>query len=200
MRKRKFSNMRLDEAMPLIGTAQFTEWRIEAATRPPSEILTANLQRLRSFDTLGSEAAKLLLVDTLLTEIVPNHARLKVWKGKALESPTLTGFADYLITPDYAYIKTPLLCAAEAKKDDFEQGRAQCVAELAACREKNQADGYDIDLFGFVSNGQTWLFYKLTTTSEIYETSAYNVENLPRLLGALDHICAECAKRVPKTL
>ena len=94
-------------------------------------------------------------------------------------------------------MKTPLLCAAEAKKDDFDNGRAQCLAELVACREKNLADGYDIDLFGFVSNGQTWLFYKLTTTNEIYETSEYNVENLPRLLGALDYICAECAKRVP---
>lgn len=91
--------------------------------------------RKRKFSNmLGSEAAKLLLVDTLLTEIVPNHARLKVWKGKALESPTLTGFADYLNTPRYAYIKTPLLCAAEAQKDDFEQGRALCVAELAGGR------------------------------------------------------------------
>ena len=189
--------MTLDETMPLIGTAHFTEWRIEAPPRPPSDILTANLKRLRHFDTLGSGAAKLLLVDTLLMEIVPDHARLKVWKGRALESATLKGFADYLITPDYAYMKTPLLCAAEAKKDDFEQGRAQCIGELAACREKNAAEGYDIDLFGFVSNGQFWQFYKLTTSSEIYETSEYNVTYLPELLGALDYVCAECAKRVP---
>jgi hypothetical protein len=71
------------------------------------------------------------------------------------------------------------------------------VAELAACREKNTADGYTLDLFGFVRNGQTWQCYKFTTTNEIYETSDYNVESLPRLLGALDYICAECAKRVP---
>ena len=197
MRKRNFSAMTLAEAMPLIGTAQLTEWRIEAPLRPPSDILMAIFQRLRSFDTKGSEAAKLLIMDTLIGEIVPNYARLKVWKGKPLESTTLTGFADYLITPDYAYIKTPLLCAAKAKKDDFEQGQAQCIGEMIACREKNTADGYEIDIFGFVSNGQTWVFYKLTTAGEIYETAEYNVENLPRLLGALDYICAECAKRVP---
>ena len=197
MRKRNFSKMKIAEAMPLIGTADFTEWRIEAPLRPPSDILTANLQRLRSFDTLNTEAAKLLLVDTLLAEIVPHYARLKVWKGEALVSPTLTGFADYLITPRSAYVTTPLLCAAEAKKDNFTQGRAQCVAELAACREKNQAEGHDIDIFGFVSNGQTWLFYKFTTTGEIYETSEYGVNALPELLGALDYLCGECAKRVP---
>ena len=197
MRKRNFSHIKLEDVMPMIGTSQFIEWQIDAPLRPPSDILIAYLQRLRSFDRVGTEAAKLLLMDTLLAEIVPHHPRLKVWKGKALESPSLTGFADYLITPDYAYMKTPLLCAAEAKKDDFEQGQAQCVAEMVACREKNQADGYDMDVFGFVSNGQTWLFYKLTTTNEVYETTEYSLNALPELLGALDTICAECAKRVP---
>ena len=197
MRKRNFSAMTLEEVMPLIGTAEFTKWRIDAPPRLPSEHLTEDLRRLDAFDILGSEPAKLLLVDTLLTEIVPDHARLKVWKGKALETATLKGFADYLITPRFAYMKTPLLCAAEAKKDDFEQGRAQCIGELAACREKNAAEGYDIDLFGFVSNGQFWQFYKLTTSNEIYETSDYGVNDLPELLGALDYVCAECAKRVP---
>ena len=109
----------------------------------------------------------------------------------------MTGFADYLITPDYAYVDAPLLYAAEAKKDNREQGRTQCVAELVACREKNRADGYDLNLFGFVGNGQTWIFYQLTTTNEVYETTEYNPDNMPRLLGALNHICAERAKRIP---
>ena len=197
MRKRKFSNMKLDEAMPLIGTAEFTEWHIEAPLRPPSDILMGLLSWLRSFDTVRTEAAKLLLVDALLAQTVSAYSQLKVWKGAALESATLTGFADYLITPDYAFVKAPLLCAAEAKRDDFKQGRAQCVGELAACREKNTAAKYDLDLFGFVSNGQIWQFYKLTTTNEIFETAEYTTLYLPQLLGALDYICAECAKRVP---
>ena len=197
MKKRNFSNMKLAEAMPLIGTRIITKWNLNAPPRPSGAHLQEDLRRLDAFDTVNTEAAKLLLVDTLLTEVVPDHVKLKVWKGEALVSTTLTGFADYLITPRYAYVMTPLLCAAEAKKDNFTQGRAQCVAELAACREKNLADGYDIDLFGFVSNGQTWLFYKFTTQNELFETSEYGVNALPELLGALDYICAECAKRVP---
>ena len=197
MRKRKFSDMKLADAMPLLGTRTILAWTLNAPLRPPSEWLLQTLQRFRRFDMVGTEAAKLLLVDALLAEIVPDYGQLKVWKGEALESATLSGFADYLLTPDYAYMDTPLLCAAEAKKDNFDKGRAQCLAELAACREKNLAADYDLDLFGFVSNGQTWLFYMLTTASEIYETSEYSLENLPRLLGALDYVCAECAKRVP---
>ena len=197
MRKRNFSKMKLAEAMPLLGTRKISAWTLNAPPRPPSEWLLQALLRFQRFDTVGTEAAKLLLVDALISEIILAYPQLKVWKGEALESSLLTGFADYLITPDYAYMDTPLLCAAEAKKDNFDQGRAQCLGEMAACREKNQADGYDIDLFGFVSNGQTWLFYKLTTASEVYETSEYGVNALPELLGALDYICAECAKRVP---
>ena len=197
MRKRNFSNMKLDEAMPLIGTRTITKLNLNAPLRPSGAHLQEDLRRLDAFDTVNTEAAKLLLVDTLLTAVVPDHIKLKVWKGEALVSATLTGFADYLITPRYAYVVTPLLCAAEAKKDNFTQVRAQCVAELAVCREKNLADGYDIDLFGFVSNGQMWLFYKFTTQNELFETSEYSVNALPELLGALDYICAECAKRVP---
>ena len=87
--------------------------------------MKANLHRLEGFDTTRTEAAKLLLVDTLLAEIITDYPQLKVWKGAALESATLTGYADYLIAPKAVYIKTPLLCAAEAKKDDFTQGQAQ---------------------------------------------------------------------------
>ena len=173
MQKRKFSNMKLSEMMPLIETDHFTKWSLDLPPRPPSDHSQEALRRLDAFDTVGTEAAKLLLVDALLAEIIPNYAKLKIWKGEALESATLTGFADYLITPSYAYMKTPLLCAAEAKRDDFTKGRAQCLAELVACREKNQAEGYDLDLFGFVSNGRRWLFYQLTTTNEIYETTGY---------------------------
>ena len=197
MRKRNFSKMKIHEVMPLLGTRTILKWMLNAPPHSPSDILTGVLGRLQRFDTMRTEPAKLLLVDALLAETVFAYTLLKVWKGQALESATLTGFADYLITPDYAYMDALLLCAAEAKKDDFDQGQAQCLAELVACREKNLAAGYDIDLFGFVSNGQTWGFYKLTKTNDIYETSEYNVESLLRLLGALDYICAECAKRVP---
>ncbi len=114
-----------------------------------------------------------------------------------METDTLKGVADYLITPRQAYIETPLLCVAEAKKDDFVRGAAQCLAEMVACRQNNQSAGYKIDIFGIVSNGQDWKFYKLTQTPEIFETPPYDRTYLPELLGVLDAICAECTKNVP---
>jgi hypothetical protein len=195
--KRNFSGLTLKEAMQLIPATQLTPWTLNAPSRPPSDILQANLQRLRVFDLQTSEAAKILLIDVVFAEIVPNHAHLKIWKATLLESDTLVGVADYLIAPDYAYLATPLLCVTEAKRDDFVQGRAQCIAEMVACQWNNRQEGRTLDVFGIVSNGQDWQFYKLTPHNEIYETDPYSMRYLPELLGALDTVCAECAKNVP---
>lgn len=195
--KRKFSGFTLKEAMLLVPATDFTLWNLDVPPRPPSNQLLANLKSLEVFDLQTTEEAKTLLIDDLFREIVPLHTKLKVWKAAPLTTDALKGTADYLITPKQAYIGTPLLCVAEAKKDDFIQGTAQCIAEMTACRGSNQQDGITIDVFGIVSNGQDWKFYRLTQTGEIFETSPYDRKYLPELLGVLDYVCGECAKNVP---
>jgi hypothetical protein len=195
--KRTYSQLTLAEAMQLVPADRITPWELDAPPRPPSATIQDYLRRLRVFDLENTEAAKLLLIDALLAEVVPDHPHLKIWKAMPLETDTLTGVADYLFTPDYAYLKVPLLCVAEAKRDDFVQGRTQCLAEMVACRWNNQREGHATDVYGIVSNGQTWQFYKLTQANEVYETSQYGLNDLPGLLGALDAVCAECARNIP---
>lgn len=91
-------------------------------------------------------------------EIVPLHSNLKVWKEAVLNTDTTTGAADYVIAPKRAYLATPLLCVAEAKKDDFEKGQIQCIAEMIACQWNNKKENLQIDIFGIASNGQAWQF------------------------------------------
>lgn len=198
--KRNFAGFTLKEAMQLIPAGQFSLWQLDVVTRLPSEWLNSVLRNSDSFDLENSELAKALLIDALLWEIVPLHPNLKVWKSAPLETDTLRGTADYLISPKMAYITSPLLGVAEAKKDDFIQGRSQCLAEMVACQWTNQQENHEIDIFGIVSNGQTWQFYKLTTAGEIAESAQFNTDYLPELLGALDHVCRECAKNVPNGL
>jgi hypothetical protein len=127
-------------------------------------------------------------------EIVPLHPGLKVWKAAPLETDTLTGVADYLVSADRAYLAAPLLCVAEAKRDDFLLGQAQCVAEMHACQWNSQQAGRDHDVYGIVSNGQVWQFFKLTPTREVFGSDFYVTASLPPLLGVLDHVCAACAR------
>jgi hypothetical protein len=49
----------------------------------------------------------------------------------------------------------------EAKKDDFGQGLAQCLVEMQACQWRNTQINKKIDVFGIVTNGDTWKAYKL---------------------------------------
>jgi len=139
----------------------------------------------------------MLLIDELLQEIVPEYPQLKVWKAALLETDTLTGTADYIIAPNRAYMATPLLCVVEAKRDDFEAGRVQCSAEMVACVWKNLQRDLEREVYGIVSNGQGWVFYRLTPTGEAFETGVYTTQYLPQLLGALDHVSAKCAMNVP---
>ncbi len=195
--KRKYSALTLRDAMQLIPAVEFTAWELNVPPRLPSELLPEILHRLEAFDLENSELAKTLLMDALFGEIVSNYPKLKIWKAAALETDTLTGVADYLITPRRAYLATPLLCVAEAKRDDFVQGRAQCVAEMTACFWNNLQEGYEREVFGIVSNGQGWQFYKLTPQKEVFETRLFAIGDLPELLGILDYVCSECAKSLP---
>ena len=193
--KRKYSGLTLKDAMQLLGRETFTAWQPNAPARPPSDILPAILRGLRSFD-LSSDAGKLLLMDALFAEVVPDYPNLKVWKAAVLDTDTLTGVADYLIAPHRAYLETPLLCVTEAKRDDFERGQAQCLAEMYACAWNNRQAGREGDVYGIVSNGQGWLFYKWGG-GDVYETEQIAISDLPRLLGILDYVCGECARLVP---
>ena len=131
-----------------------TGWVLNVPPHPPSEILQLNLKRLEVFDLKSSEQAKSLLIDAFLAEIISDYPKLKVWKTAGLETETLTGIADYLLAPRRAYLKTPFLCTVEAKRDDFEKGEVQCLAEMSVCQWNNKQNSIEFDVFGIVINGR----------------------------------------------
>jgi hypothetical protein len=81
-------------------------------------------------------------------------------------------------------------------KDDFEQGLAQCLVEMQACQWQNQQLGKIIDIFGIVTNGEGWKFYKLQTTGEVYETLLYSIGDIENVLGLLHSIFYCCEQNL----
>ena len=197
MARRNFSGLRLEEAMELVPANDITRWDLMVAERAPTETLLTMLKRFESYDIEGSEAGRVLLIDTILSDIVPLYQTLKLWKDEPLEAGDVVGVADYLIAPRRAYLKTPLLCAIEAKRDDFVKGQVQCIAEMAVCQQKNIRDGHDTEVYGIVSNGKGWEFYWLTRAPEVFVSGLFTMNDLPKLLGALDHVIAACADNIP---
>jgi hypothetical protein len=79
--KRKYSGLRLEDALQLIPVDEFVPWQLSVPLRPPSDFLKENLRRLEAFDLQMSELGKTLLIDALFAEIVPNYPKLKDGSG-----------------------------------------------------------------------------------------------------------------------
>jgi hypothetical protein len=196
-KKKNFSSFTSAEAFKQLNLTDLIPWAIEATPVQPSAFFKERLQRLeKMFDLQSYEESKKLLIDALCEEAMVITESLKIWKGAQLDSDITAGYVDYLIAERKRYLDIPMLCIIEAKKDDFEQGLAQCLVEMQACQWQNRQAERDIDILGIVTNGKTWQFYKLTTTSQVYETDAYSMGDMEHLLGLIRHIFQTCEQNL----
>jgi hypothetical protein len=191
-KKKNFASFNQSQAFKQLQISRLKEWHIETHPVKPSDFFHQRLVRLKRFDLRSSEKAKELLIDAICEEALEDFAQLKIWKGTAIESDVLSGTPDYIIAENKDYLDAPILCIVEAKKDNFTQGLAQCLVEMQACQWNNQQINKTIDVFGIVTNGEGWKFYKLTFQGEVYETLLYSVLDMEILLGALHYIFQEC--------
>ena len=99
----------------------------------------------------------------------------------------LRGTPDYLLATRSELGKTvlafPLVIVAEAKRNDFEEGWGQCLAELVAA-QKLKAESTRL-VYGFVTDGRRWEFGRLTENSFVQNKQAHNVEQTNQLFGVL---------------
>lgn len=129
-KKKNFASFKKVEAFKLLGLTDLQPWDIDAVPVAPSSFFQERLARLqRHFDLESGEEAKKLLIDAVCDEALEVTEHIKVWKAASLEGETATGIADYLMAERKRYLEAPFVCVVEAKKDDFEQGLAQCLVE-----------------------------------------------------------------------
>ncbi len=195
-RKLAFSSFDLAGAYKQLQLARLTPWAVTAEPVLPSEFFRQRLAKLQRFDLRVYEESKKLLIDAVLEEGLEGFDQLKVWKGASLEATVVGGDVDYLISDHRDYLEAPFLCVVEAKRDDFEQGLAQCLVEMQACQELNRAVGRALTVFGIVTNGEGWKFYRLLLTGCVEETALYSLQNIGDLLGVLRLLFQECVQNL----
>jgi len=188
IKKKNFYNFNKTQAFKQLNIIDLIPWQIEFQPIKPSDFFQQRWARLQRFDLESYEESKKLIIDALCEEALEGLGRLKIWKGASLEGNTTSGNVDYLIAERKRYLETPFLCIVEAKKDDFEQGLAQCLVEMQACQWQNCRIGKDIDVLGVVTNGDGWRFYKLTSQGSVYETLLYGIAHLEEILGLLHFV------------
>jgi len=193
VKKKNFSSFTYAEAFRYVGIQTLEPWVFSVEPIVPSEFFQENLRQISEvFDLQSGEESKKLLIDAICQESLRQFKYLKIWKAAPLSDEYTTGYVDYLMAERKAYLEAPFLCIMEAKKDDFEQGLAQCLPAMRACQYNNQILGKNLDIYGIVTNGQGWQFYRLSLNKAVYGSDLYAIGNLPQLLGILYHIFQQC--------
>jgi hypothetical protein len=97
-----------------------------------------------NIDIFSSEASRSeLIISPLLIEVYKKHSRnYSFWIQKPISfDEILSGTPDYIFSKrsplGKTVLETPLVIVVEAKKNDFEQGWGQCLAELVASQKIN---------------------------------------------------------------
>ena len=154
------------------------------------KLIDDNLKTRRSY---VSENAICETIISPILNIVTKENNIPLWshvRFDVAESEGLVGIPDFIIAPasdiGTTFIK-PIICISEAKKDNFNEGWAQVLAEMIAAQIFNGNE--PIEVYGIVTTGNFWEFGKLTKnilTREVVSISA--TEDLQKLLNVINWI------------
>ncbi len=160
----------------------------------PSEHFLQELEFSRQYiDVFASEGSRCeVVIFPLLREVYKDYAEhYGLWVKKSIiYDETLSGTPDYLIATrselGMTVVGTPLVILVEAKKNDFEQGWGQCLAELVAAQKINGDS--DFPVYGVVTDGKLWEFGQLIGDTFIQNRTSFTIDNLPILFGAMNSV------------
>lgn len=158
----------------------------------PSPTLREILRRARRSRLINERAKATRMVDPVLAELETLR------QGKIATLPEvllqvkgvegLSGCPDFLISGSVLHKIVPIIAIIEAKKDDIDEGLAQCIAELYVAYLLNK--GKLRQIYGCVTTGDEWQFLRLDGEIKAAQVdeNRYYINELPRLLGVLCHI------------
>jgi hypothetical protein len=191
-----YSNFTFTELKRRFGLDQENDYIFEGQTIKPVEatnILLNELAEGRQMPIYSEKAKSEFLIGPIIKEIKRKNPHLSIFSGYTFNvdrKNKLTGAPDFLISnkPDKIDIESPVFCLMESKNKTPDEGYAQCAAEMYAARIFNQNSGEPHDIiFGAVTNAFEWVFMKLEGTTVYIDKERYFINELPRLLGVLQH-------------
>lgn len=159
----------------------------------PSPRLVAALEDLPWAIAVGSERAK---SESILYPVLQEVRRIlkgqvSLFSGRDLTVDVqkgLNGYVDYLLSrsPEQLEIEAPVIILVEAKRDNLNEGIGQCIAEMIASEQFNQANDIPIEtIYGIISNGTQWRFMKLVEKTVTIDLMDYPILPVEQILGML---------------
>jgi len=190
-----FSDYKNIEQVQIEFNIAYAEERFieELAVEPTAiflEEFTFNQTYLPVYSSEGARSEAIIF--PILREIYKPYSQThELWIQRSLSyDQKLSGTPDYLIANRSPLGKTvltlPVLIVVEAKRNDFDQGWGQCLAELVAIQKLNNQP--ERVVYGIVTDGKRWEIGKLVCNQFVQNAVGYTVEHLSRLFGALQVI------------
>ncbi len=161
----------------------------------PGDLLQAVLKRNLNRKLRSEKAKSEFIIAPILAELEDRNkdqfAFYSGYKFRVDPQLGLNGFCDYIFSlkPRALNIEAPVFCIAEAKNDNFDDGIAQCVAEMYAAQLFNKQQNRSIDpIYGAVTFGFEWKFIRLSQKTAQVGVNVYYLNELPAILGVLQYI------------
>ena len=165
----------------------------EEIVNPSEQFLNELEFSMQHINVFASEGARCeTIIYPILREVYKGYAEnYALWIKKSLaHDEILSGTPDYFISTrselGMLVVGKLLIILVEAKKNDFEEGWGQCLAELVAAQKINEAP--DVPVYGIVTDGERWQFGKLVDDAFTQNRTSFSIDNLSMLFGAIHAI------------
>jgi len=158
----------------------------------PSATLADSLRRSLPSVATGSEKARSegIIYPVLLEVNQITEQQVSLFSGEDFTVDTnkgLNGIVDFLLSrsPEVLEIEAPVIVLVEAKRAEIKPGFGQCIAEMVAAQQFNQARGLTQPTYGSVTSGTQWRFLKLEGTTVQIDLTDYPLPPVETILGIL---------------
>lgn len=190
----QFTNLKLKEQF---GVEQQFKLGLfsNIVSRQPSVLLKTILAKQIPFALAqGSEKARseYIIAPVFFELREQTEEKISIFSGVRLDvdrKQKLDGWCDFLVSrSSYQFaLEAPVVVVVEAKKDDFEQGITQCIAEMLAARIYNTQHKVSTHLmYGCVTTGDIWRFLLLKENKVWIETEIFDIQkDLSKIIGIL---------------
>ena len=194
-----YKNFKFSDLKEQFGIIQTTATLFEG-TIPivvPSDFLLEALARSLQVPLVTEKVISESIIFPILQEIkINNKQSIELFSGENLEADKekgLNGECDFIFSksPGSKQLMAPIIQVFEAKQGEIDKPKplAQVSAQLIGVRVFNQKYQKNIEpVYGVCTSGSEWLFLKLEDNLITVDTKPYYINQLPELLGVLQHI------------
>ncbi len=167
----------------------------ETQSVEPSDWLKQTLVLAKTMPLTNEKSKSERVISPILLEIsFFFKENVTLYSGEDLyidEKRDLSGACDFLLSkhPLKSVMQAPIVTLAEAKDEDMDYGKGQCLAQMYGAQIFNAQKGKpQTHLYGCAVTGDDWKFMRLEGSKVYIDIETYYLSDLPKILGIFHQI------------